>query len=329
MTSRATLMAKFFANEQIATMSALQIVFLGTSAAAPTAYRNLSGLFVKREGQGFLFDCGEGTQRQMIRFGTGFSLDAVFFTHFHADHYLGIIGFVRTLSMLGRTTPLVMYGPKPAATFLPKVIRLGVEDVALPIEIVEVEPGQRILQGNGFHVEAFATDHRIPSIGYALVEDMRPGRFDITKARSLGIPEGPLFGKLQRGEAIVLPDGRAIASADVVDAPRFGRKIVISGDTRPCDGTLAASENADILIHEATFGDLEQARARETRHSTAREAALIARDARVKRLVLTHLSTRYDREAHTLLHQAREETKNGTIVEVADDGLLLDVPLCD
>lgn len=310
-------------------MSVLQLVFLGTSAAAPTAYRNLSGLFLKREGQGFLFDCGEGTQRQMIRYGTGFSLDAVFFTHFHADHYLGIIGFVRTLGMLGRTTPLTMYGPKPAATFLPKVIRLGVDEVTLPIEIVEVEPGQVLMRGDGYRIEAFATDHRIPSIGYALVEDVRPGRFDVAKARALGIPAGPLFGQLQRGETIVLPDGRAIPSSAVVDVPRAGRKIVISGDTRPCEGTLAASENADVLIHEATFGDFEQARARETRHSTSREAAIIARDANVKRLVLTHLSTRYDREPHTLLHQAREETKSGTFVEVADDGYTLEVPLHD
>lgn len=308
-------------------MSILQLTFLGTSAAAPTAHRNLSGLFLKREGQGFLFDCGEGTQRQMIRYGTGFSLDAVFFTHFHADHYLGIIGFVRTLGMLGRTTPLVMYGPKPAATFLPKVIRLGVDEVTLPIEIVEVEPGQVVLRGEGYRVEAFQTDHRIPSIGYALVEDPRPGRFDITKARALGIPEGPLFGKLQRGETIVLPDGRSIASSDVVDVPRRGRRIVVSGDTRPCDGTIAAAQNADVLIHEATFGDLEQARARETRHSTAREAAIVARDAGVQKLVLTHLSTRYDREPHTLLQQAREETKRGMIVEVAEDGWILDVPV--
>ena len=310
-------------------MSILQLVFLGTSAAAPTAYRNLSGLFLKREGRGYLFDCGEGTQRQMIRYGTGFSLDAVFFTHFHADHYLGIIGFVRTLGMLGRTEPLVMYGPKPAATFLPKVIKLGVEEVALPIEIVEVQPGQEVLRGDGYRIEAFATDHRIPSIGYALVEDLRPGRFDLAKARALGIPSGPLFGKLQRGEDIVLPDGRGISSSAVVDAPRAGRRIVISGDTRPCEGTIAASEGADVLIHEATFGDLEQLRAKETRHSTAREAAIVAREARVKQLVLTHLSTRYDREAHTLLEQAREETKSGTIVDVADDGLVLDVPLRD
>lgn len=310
-------------------MSALHLVFLGTSAAAPTAHRNLSGLFLKREGQAFLFDCGEGTQRQMIRYGTGFSLDAVFFTHFHADHYLGIIGFVRTLGMLGRTTPLVMYGPKPAATFLPKVIKLGVDEVTLPIEIVEVEPGQVVLRGHGYRVEAFQTDHRIPSVGYALIEDARPGRFDITKAQAIGIPEGPLFGKLQRGETIRLPDGRVVSSGDVVGQSRTGRRIVVSGDTRPCDGTIAAAEGADVLVHEATFGDLEQLRARDTRHSTAREAAIVARDAGVKQLVMTHLSTRYDREPGTLLHQAREEVKPGTLVEVAEDGMLVEVPVHD
>jgi ribonuclease Z len=310
-------------------MSALHLVFLGTSAAAPTAHRNLSGLFLKREGQAFLFDCGEGTQRQMIRYGTGFSLDAVFFTHFHADHYLGIIGFVRTLGMLGRTTPLVMYGPKPAATFLPKVIRLGVDEVTLPIEIVEVEPGQVVLRGQGYRIEAFETDHRIPSVGYALIEDARPGRFDITKAQALGIPEGPLFGKLQRGETISLPDGRVVSSPDVVGPSRMGRRIVVSGDTRPCDGTIAVAEGADVLIHEATFGDLEQLRARETRHSTAREAAIVARHAGVKRLVLTHLSTRYDREPATLMQQAQEEMKTGTLLDVAEDGMVVEVPVHD
>jgi len=289
----------------------------------------VSGLFLKREGQAFLFDCGEGTQRQMIRLGTGFSLDAVFFTHFHADHYLGIIGFVRTLGMLGRTTPLLLVGPKPAATFLPTIIRLGVDEVTLPIEIVEVEPGQVVFRGAGYRIEAFPTDHRIPSVGYALVEDARPGRFDVTKAQAFGIPEGPLFGKLQHGEAIQLPDGRVVSSADVVGPNRTGRRIVISGDTRPCNGTIAAAKDADVLVHEATFGDSEQLRAFETRHSTAREAAIVARDAGAKRLVMTHLSTRYDREPETLVKQAREEVKPDTLVEVAEDGMVLEVPVHD
>jgi ribonuclease Z len=310
-------------------MSSLRLTFLGTSAAAPTAHRNLSGLFVKREGQCFLFDCGEGTQRQMIRFGTGFSLDGVFFTHFHADHYLGIIGFLRTLGMLGRTEKLLLCGPRPAATFLPKVIRLGVDDAPLPVEIVEVEPGAVVYRGDGYRIEAFATDHRIPSVGYALIEDVRPGRFDVGAARAAGIAEGPLFGKLQRGESIYLPNGRLVTPEEVLGPPRSGRRVVISGDTRPCDGTIEISAGADVLVHEATFGDAEQARARETRHATAREAAIVAREAGAKRLVLTHLSTRYDREPGILLGEAREELANGKAVDVAEDGWVIDVPLVD
>ncbi|UQA60694.1 ribonuclease Z [Polyangium aurulentum] len=306
-------------------MSSMRLTFLGTSAAAPTAYRNLSGLFLKREGQSFLFDCGEGTQRQMIRYGTGFALDAVFFTHFHADHYLGIIGFVRTLGMLGRTDPLVLYGPRPAATFLPKVLRLGAEDASLPVEVIEVNHGT-VIRGDGYRIEAFATDHRVPSVGYALIEDERPGRFDLSAARTLGIPDGPLFGRLQRGEAITLPDGRDITPDLVIGPPRPGRRVVVSGDTRPCEATTLISQGADLVIHEATFGDFEQGRAVDTRHSTAREAARVAKEAGARRLVLTHLSTRYDREPGTLLEQAKEVFD---ACEVADDGLVIDLPQHD
>lgn len=303
----------------------LRLTFLGTSAAAPTARRNLSGLFVRREGDSLLFDCGEGTQRQMIRFGTGFSLRAIFFTHFHADHYLGVIGFLRTLSMLGRTEPLLIVGPPPAASFLPQVIRLGVEELALPVEIVEVAEGTA-LAGDGYRVEAFPTDHRIRSIGYALVEDDRPGRFDVEAARARGVPPGPLFGRLLRGEAVTLPDGRAVRPEEVVGAPRPGRRVVISGDTRPCDATIAAAQGADLLIHEATFGDAEQERALHTRHATAREAAIVAREAGAARLVLTHLSARYDQEPEALLREAREE-RAGDAIEIAEDGLVIELPL--
>ena len=306
-------------------MSSLRLTFLGTSAAAPTAKRNLSGLFLTREGDSFLVDAGEGTQRQMIRFGTGFALKAVFFTHFHADHYLGIIGFLRTLGMLGRTEPLVLYGPKPAATLLPTAIGLGAADMALPAEIVEIGEGT-VLRGDGYRVEAFETDHRIPSLGFALVEDPRPGRFDAAAARALGVPDGPLFGRLQRGEVVTLADGRQMRPEQVVGPPRPGRRVVLSGDTRPCGATITASKGADLLVHEATFGDAEQERAIATRHATAREAAIVGREAGVERLVLTHLSSRYDRDPETLLAQACEEIRG---CEVAEDGLTIDVPLKD
>jgi ribonuclease Z len=304
-------------------MSTLRLTFLGTSAAAPTASRNLSGLFMTRDGDSFLVDAGEGTQRQMIRFGTGFGLKAVLFTHFHADHYLGIIGFVRTLGMLGYTEPLVLYGPKPAATLLPAAIRLGAGDAELPAAIVEIGEGV-VLRGDGYRVEAFETDHRIPSLGYALVEDPRPGRFDAAAARALGVPDGPLFGRLQRGEVVTLGGGREVRPEQVVGPPRAGRRVVISGDTRPCAATVAASRGADLLVHESTFGDAEQERAIATRHATAREAAIVGREAGVERLVLTHLSSRYDRDPGALLDQAREEIGG---CEVAEDGLTVDVPL--
>jgi ribonuclease Z len=310
-------------------MTALSLTFLGTSAAVPTAARNLSGLFLKRGPDAFLFDCGEGTQRQMIRFGTGFTLTAVFFTHFHADHYLGIIGMLRTFAMQhiprpgGEQAPLRLYGPRPAASLLPRMLRLGVEDLAYPIEIVELEPGA-IVPGDGYRIEAFATRHRMPSLGYALVEDPRPGRFDLDRARALDLPKGPLFGQLQRGEPVTLPDGRVVRPEDVLGPPRPGRRVVLSGDTRPCDATVAAAEGADLLIHEATFGDDEAARAVETAHSTAREAAVVARDAGARRLVLTHLSNRYDMEPDTLLRQARAEME---ACEVASDGRTLEIAL--
>jgi ribonuclease Z len=307
-------------------MSTLRITFLGTSAAAPTAGRNLSAIAVKRDSELFLVDCGEGTQRQMIRFGTGFSLDAVFFTHFHADHYLGIIGFLRTLGMQGRDKPLILIGPRPASTLLAKAIRLGIDEFPFPVEVREVRPGMTVWEGDGYHVETFETQHRIHSVGYALIEDLRPGRFDPDKAREMGVPEGPLFGKLQRGEAVTLADGQVVKPETIVGAPRPGRRVVLSGDTRPCESTVKVSQGADLLIHESTFGDEERERAVETAHCTAREAARVARQANVKRLVLTHLSSRYDNDAATLLRQAKEELPD-TQVQVANDGFAVEVPL--
>jgi ribonuclease Z len=304
-------------------MSSLRITFLGTSAAAPTVQRNVSGLFLKRAGESFIFDCGEGSQRQMIRFGTGFGIGAAFFTHFHADHYLGIIGFLRTLGMYGRTEPLTLYGPRPAGWLLPRAIGLGVEELPWPVDIREVGAGT-VHRGDGYRIEAFETDHRTPSLGYALIEEPRPGRFDVATARGLGVPEGPMFGKLQRGEAVVLSSGRVVEPAEVLGPSRAGRRVVVSGDTRPCEATALASKEADLLIHEATFGDDEQARAIETRHSTAREAAQVARAAGVKRLVMTHLSNRYSADPSPLLVQAKEEFG---ACEVAEDGQIIDLPL--
>ncbi len=300
----------------------LRVTFLGTSAAQPTPARNLTSTAVRRAGELVLFDCGEGTQRQMLRFGTGFDVAAIFFTHFHADHYLGAIGFLRTLSMLGREAPLHLYGPRPARRLLELMLFTGTDGLAFPVEIHELAPGD-VIRREGAEVRAFATRHRVASLGYAVVEDRRPGRFHPERARALGVPEGPLFGALQRGRAVEA-GGRTVRPEEVLDPPRRGRHLVLTGDTRPTEATVEAARGADLLVHDATFGDEEQARAEETMHATAREAARIARAAGVRELVLTHLSTRYDRDPSPLVREAREEHE---AVLVAHDGLTLEIPL--
>jgi ribonuclease Z len=305
-------------------MSILRLTFLGTSAAQPTIHRNVSGLAVKADTDLLLFDCGEGSQRQMIRYGTGFAVDAVFFTHFHADHYLGIIGFLRTLGMMDRSAPMALFGPPPAKRLLHQAVHLGVDSLAFPVEINELRHGEAVRRG-GYSVRAVQVDHRVSAVAYLVEEDERPGRFNVEKARALGVAEGPDFGRLQRGEAVKSREGKVIQPTEVLGSPRAGRRLVISGDTRPCAALIAAAKGADLLIHESTFSDEEQERALETRHSTAREAGRVAREADVRRLVLTHLSSRHDADPAPLLAQAREEFKGP--VEVAHDGLSIEVPV--
>lgn len=303
----------------------LRLTFLGTSAAQPTVQRNLSGLAVRHGRELFLFDCGEGTQRQMIRYGTGFDVAAIFFTHFHADHYIGAIGFLRTLSMLGREKALDLYGPKPARKLLDVMLFTGTDPLGFDVRIHEVAAGASIRRER-CSVEAFPVDHRIAAVGWALREDARPGRFHPEKAAVLGVPEGPLFGELQRGRAVTV-GGREILPADVLESRRRGRVVAVTGDTRPCRGTVEAARGADLLVHDSTFGDPEAERAKETMHSTAREAGRMARESEARRLVLTHLSTRYDQDPSPLLAQAAEEYRGE--LAVAHDGMAVELPLPD
>ncbi|MBL8913200.1 MAG: ribonuclease Z [Archangium sp.] len=305
-------------------MSILRLTFLGTSAAMPTLHRNVSGLAVKADSDLLLFDCGEGSQRQMIRFGTGFSVDAVFFTHFHADHYLGIIGFLRTLGMGGREQPLTLYGPPPAKKILDAAIHLGVDRLAFPVNVEELRGGE-VIRRKGYGVRAVRVDHRVNALGFALEEDLRPGRFDPEVAKKLGVAPGPDFGKLQKGQSVKLADGTEVKPEQVMGSARPGRKVVISGDTRPCAAMVEASRGADLLIHEATFSDDEQERAVETRHSTAREAGKVAAEAKVKRLVLTHLSSRHDVDPRPLGEQAKQEFSGP--LDIAYDGFSVEVAL--
>jgi ribonuclease Z len=310
----------------------LTVTFLGTSAARPTVERNVSGLAIHREGETLLFECGEGTQRQMMRYGVSFALSEIFFTHFHADHFLGVIGLIRTLGLQGRPEPLFLYGPKGAKKILATAMQLGVERVPFPVEITEVKAGDTVRDAgrgtrDGYDICAFPTEHGGgPSLGYVLKEHVRRGRFDVEKAKAVGIPEGPLWGKLAKGETIELADGRRLMADGFVGAARPGRLVVFTGDTRPCAATVDAAQDADLLIHEATFGEEERDRARDTGHSTAKEAAQVALAAKAKRLVLSHVSARYSISADELVKEAKEVFAN---VGVAKDGLEVDIPYSD
>ena len=310
----------------------LTVTFLGTSAARPTVERNVSGLAVHREGETLLFECGEGTQRQMMRYGVSFALSEIFFTHFHADHFLGVIGLIRTLGLQGRPEPLFLYGPKGAKRVLSTALQLGVERVPFPVEITEVKAGDTIGDGGrgtreGYDIYTFPTEHGGgPSLGYVIKEQVRRGRFDVEKAKAAGIPEGPLWGKLSKGEAIELADGTRLTADGFVGPARPGRMIAFTGDTRPCASTVDAAQGADLLIHEATFGEEERDRARDTGHSTAKEAAQVALASKAKRLVLSHVSARYSISADELVKEAREVFPNAT---VAKDGMGVDVPFAE
>jgi ribonuclease Z len=301
----------------------LSIRLLGTSASRPTVERNVSSLAVHREGETLMFDCGEGTQRQMMRYGVSFALEDIFFTHMHADHLLGVIGLIRTMALQGRLERLRLWGPRGSSRVLKRVESLGFERATFPVEILEIEANQRLARQD-YEIVAFPVDHRgSASLGYAIVEAERKGRFNPDLARELGIPEGPLWGRIHRGEDVTLGDGRVISSRALVGDKRPGRTLVITGDTRPCEATIEASRDADLLIHEATFGDEESERAVETGHSTAREAAHVAQSAGVRRLLLTHFSARYSRDASELDREAR-----GVFSEtlIGKDGMEIEVP---
>lgn len=299
----------------------LKLLFLGTSAARPTVERSVSALAVVREGETLLFECGEGTQRQMMRYGVGFGLSEIFFTHFHADHFLGVIGLVRTLGLQGRTDPMRFYGPKGAKRLLTSALNLGVERVPFEVEVVELEADAALRRGE-YDILTYAADHGSNALGYVLVEKDRLGKFDPALAKEAGVPEGPLWGRLQRGEAVTLPDGRTVPPDAIVGPPRPGRKVVYSGDTRPCKATIEAAIGADVLVHEATFSLEEADRAKETDHSTAHEAAEVARMARARRLVLTHVSARYSRDPGPLLEEAQAVFAETV---VARDGMEIEV----
>jgi len=299
----------------------IRVTLLGTAAARPTPGRNVSGLAIQHAGELLLWDCGEGTQRQMMRYATGFNPTCIFITHVHADHILGIPGLLRTMGLQGHRDRVEIYGPPRSRSVLEDAVNLGTHRVPFPVQIQELEPGDDV-ERSGYAIRTFPVSHGVPAVGLALIEPDRLGRIDVARARALGVPEGPDFGRLHRGESVEV-DGRTIDPAELVGPARPGRKVVYTGDTRATRPVEDAARGADLLIHDATFGDEEADRAQETGHATAREAGRLARNAEVRKLVLTHLSARYADDPMILARQAREEFPGA---KVGRDGMVLEVP---
>lgn len=303
-------------------MAALEILFLGTGGAVPTPQRGLPATMVIREGERILFDCGEGTQRQMMMSKSGFGVSRIFISHFHADHYLGIPGMLQTMDFQDREEAVEIVGPVGTTGLWSIMEHLGCRNLGFDVVVEEVTPGD-VLDYGEYTVRAFEGSHAGTDVlGYVLEEEERLGKFDRERAIELGVEPGPDFARLQRGESIETESGE-VNPRDVMGEPRRGRKIVVTGDTRPTDAVAEAAEGADVLLHDATLSDDEQERARKVGHATAREAAELARDAGVRLLALHHLSSRFSANPGKLRREAEEVFPD---VLVPDDFTRIEVP---
>jgi ribonuclease Z len=304
----------------------IRVLFLGTAGSVPTPERSLPAVLIQREGEQLLFDCGEGVQRQMIKAKTGFHKKMkVFISHLHGDHILGLPGLLQTMALLDRQAKLDIYGPPGIEPFLESV-RENVQFVlTFPVEIHEVQEAGAICEENEYTVRAVWANHVIPSLAYVFAEKPRPRRFYPARAKALGVPEGPLWSKLQHGHNVKSAKGEIVRPEEVTGASRPGRKIVYTGDTRPIRRFVKFAAGADLLIHDATLGDELSQRAEEDGHSTPSQAAREAKKAKVKKLILTHISARY-KDTSMLLKQARKVFRN---VQVAKDFMEMEIPLPD
>lgn len=302
------------------------VFFLGTGGGVPTPKRGLPAILILREGEQILFDCGEGTQRQMLVADCGFHRKMkIFITHMHGDHVLGLPGLLQTMALLGREKKLEIYGPPGIRDFLECIQKTVQFVLTFEVQTHEIGKAGVVCEEEEYFVQAGWAEHAVPSLAYAFVERARPGRFHPEKAKALGVPEGPLWGRLQRGQKVRLPDGQIVKPEQVVESPRKGRRIVYSGDTKPFKNLVKLAKGADLLIHDATLDDELHERAKEYGHSTPCQAAETARKARVKGLVLTHISARYEK-ANVLLKQAKRIFPN-TIV--AKDFMKMEIPLLE
>lgn len=304
----------------------LHAIFLGTAGSIPTPDRSLPAIAIRRKGELILFDCGEGLQRQMIRAGVGFHRKTtVLITHMHGDHLLGLPGLFQTMSLLDRERKLEIYGPPGIKAFVNAISQTVQFTLTFPIEIAEIKEPSIVCHQKEYQIYATWATHVIPSLAYALIEKPRPGKFYPEKAQALRIPEGPLWSQLQHGSSVKLSDGRVVKPENVLGPQRPGRKIVYTGDTGPSQEIIEFAEHADLLIHDATLDDELLERAREDGHSTPSQAAEVAKKARVKRLILTHISARY-KDISLLLEQA---SKIFSHVDVAEDFMKVEIPLSE
>ncbi|MBC7972067.1 MAG: ribonuclease Z [Verrucomicrobia bacterium] len=289
----------------------MQITFLGTSSGVPTRSRNVSSVALRlpQRAEFWLFDCGEGTQHQLLRSELKSSqLTRIFVTHMHGDHIFGLMGLLASCGLAGNVQRMDIYGPPDLDEYLKACRRYSQTHFSYPIKVHTVRPGV-IYEDSEFTVSCDLLKHRVPAYGYRIAERDRPGHFDVKQAASLGIPSGPLYGKLKRGEVITLPDGRRINGADLCGQTEIGRKLAYCTDTVYCDTSVALAQDADVLIHEATFAHQDAELAYQRLHSTSTMAAQVALTAQVKRLIMTHFSPRYapgnEIELKDLLAEAR------------------------
>ncbi len=286
-------------------MTQMLVCFLGTSGGMPTPERALPSVAVRFSGSLILFDCGESTQRQLLASGLGLPQEfKIFITHRHADHLLGIPGVFYTLSMLGREDPVPVYGPPSACEVVKDLLGSLKTEIGFEVEIYRAAEGE-VYHGRGYRVEAVRSDHSTESLCYRLVEEERPGKMKVEYLENLGLPRGPLWGRLQRGEAVNF-QGKIIKPEDAVGPPRRGRRIVYTGDTRPSQDIVEFARGADLLIHDSTFDESLKDRAREEGHSTASQAAEAALRAQVRVLALFHISPRYHGKEEVLLSEAKK-----------------------
>jgi ribonuclease Z len=304
----------------------LHVIFLGTGGSIPTTTRSLPAILMQRKGEQIMFDCGEGVQRQMIRAGGGFHRKMkIFITHMHGDHILGLPGLLQTMALLDRERKLDIYGPPGIKQFLICIKETVQFALTFQVEIHEISEAGIVCEEGEYTIEAAWANHVVPSLTYAFEEKPRPGRFHPQRAKTLKVPEGPLWSRLQQGHEVKLRGGRIVKPDEVVGPARGGRKIVYTGDTRPFKDLTKLAADADLLVHDATLDDNLADRAKEDGHSTPSQAARDAKKAKAKWLILTHISARYD-DTTALLRQAKRIFRK---TQVAEDLLKIDVPFAD